>query len=102
MQFPENLLSPQYARLKELGHTRPVPVFGPPALVMYVSIWPRRGSERHEIREILADHVKKDEGIQDGFVAGRNAYSDRYKEFISAIQQTVTKLQLRGSKNPRA
>ncbi len=99
MHFSKNLLSPQYARLKELGHTRPVPVFGSPTLVMYVSIWPRSGTERLEIREILASHVGEADGIREGFAAARETYSERYKKFIAVIERTVNTLQKRGSTN---
>ena len=60
MQFSREALSPQYVRLKQLGHTRPTPAFSPPALVKYVNIWPKRGAERHEIRDILAAHLGSD------------------------------------------
>lgn len=88
MLLSDDVISPQYDRLLGLGHTRPTPAFAPPAMIMYVSLWPKGGSERHELHDIVAESLKDNEDDQEvaADLKGQNADKPKDKDVAAALE----------------
>src|SRR5262245_8091029 len=77
---PPSPYSDQYETIISQGHARPTPLFGAPALVWHVAIWPRRMYDPHDTAGEKHDKAKSK------FESRRTLWLDQIDCFIKKLQ----------------